>query len=133
MAMRKEGIVEYVILEGSAAHVQKLVEERLDEGWVTLGGVAAAVSRSLRGDSEHVFAQAMVRTATNKKNLSMTVPMAVIGDTKGATTVNIPNAMTSGTMLPCPHCQKPVRIRNLRDGINRCEKCQREFVAEWDA
>lgn len=131
---RKDGIVEYVILEGSITAVQKQVEDRLDEGWLPLGGVSLSVFRSLRGEQEQVFAQAMVRTAVNKKSLAMTVPMAVMGEGKGGatTTINVPGVMAAGSMQPCPHCQKPLRVRHMHDGVNRCEHCGRDFTVEWD-
>lgn len=131
---RKDGIVEYTVLSGSIAVVQKQVEDRLDEGWVPLGGVSVSVFRSLHGEQEQVFAQAMVRTCANKQNLAMTVPMAAMGDTKGVTTttISVSGGGAPSTMQPCPHCQKPLRMRQLRDGVNRCDHCGREFTVEWE-
>ncbi|MEI6211427.1 MAG: hypothetical protein WCR06_07350 [bacterium] len=127
----KDGVVEYVILEGTVGDVQKRVGIRLDEGWVPLGGVSVAVSRSVRGELEHVVAQAMIRSPNNRKNLAMTVPMVVTGDSPLSTTVSIPGTAASDTQVSCPHCQIAIRIRNLKDGTNRCEKCLRDFVVEW--
>lgn len=127
----KDGIVEYVILQGTAGEVQKQAGIRLDEGWTLLGGVSVAVSRSVRGELEHVFAQAMIRSPASKKVLAMTVPMVVTGEGTSATTVNIPSAVASDNQVSCPHCQIAIRVRNLKDGTNRCEKCLREFVVEW--
>ena len=127
----KDGIIEYVILEGTAGEVQKRVGVRLDEGWTLLGGVSVAVSRSVRGELEHIFAQAMIRSPANKKILSMTVPMVLTADGASSTTVNLPGVVASDTQMSCPHCQVAIRVRNLKDGTNRCEKCLREFVVEW--
>ena len=124
-------ISEYLILEGTANELKALVDDRLTEGWVPLGGVAVAANRSALGELECVFAQAMVRSAAYRKSLAVTVPLVATNDTSLTATVSIPTSAASDSVVACPHCHVAIPIKDLRDGSNTCQKCRREFVVEW--
>ena len=126
-----DGISEYKVLKGTADELQAMVSDQLGEGWLPLGGVAAAANFSAQGEIQYVFAQAMVRAGGHKRSLAVTVPIVATHDEDPAAADSHAGANISGPVVKCPLCHAAIVAELLRDGLNTCTKCHREIMVEW--
>lgn len=126
-------VTDYVIVEGTAEELKTLVGDLLKDGWIPHGGVAMASAQPGNGALECVFAQAMVRVSGYRKSLAVTVPLVAPGSTgpTATATVAMPGAPSADSVIACPHCRIAIPMQQLKNGKNKCQKCQREFMVEW--